>query len=104
MRSSRDLVEAAFDGDIDGVKDWIEKGYDAESSDGHDHTALSEAAVQVCAALSSAPRTRSLQHKLESRAMDSPFLVFLAAASLLVRPHTVNHLLHASPVAVGSSY
>jgi hypothetical protein len=40
------LVEAAFDGDLDELKSWIEKGYYIESIDGRKHTALSEAACQ----------------------------------------------------------
>lgn len=45
-RNSADMVEAAFDGELDVVKDWIEKGYDLESVDGHKNTALGEAAAQ----------------------------------------------------------
>lgn len=40
------MVDAACDGDIDEVKSWLEKGYDLESTDGHRHTSLSEAANQ----------------------------------------------------------
>ncbi len=45
-RNSVDMVEAAFDGDLEGVKKWLEKGFWLESTDPHDHTALSEAACQ----------------------------------------------------------
>ena len=45
-RNSLEMVEAAFDGEIDVVKEWIEKGYDIESVDGHDNTSLGEAAAQ----------------------------------------------------------
>lgn len=44
VRNSKDLVECAFDGDLDGINSWIEKGYHIESVDGRKHTALSEAA------------------------------------------------------------
>ena len=45
-RNSTQLVEAAFDGDLDEMKSWIDKGYHIESTDGRKHTALSEAACQ----------------------------------------------------------
>ena len=45
-RNSLQLVEAAFDGDLDGIKDWIDKGFHIESCDGRKHTALSECACQ----------------------------------------------------------
>ena len=41
--NSKDLVECAFDGDMDGILSWIEKGYHIESTDGRKHTGLSEA-------------------------------------------------------------
>ena len=37
-------MECAFDGDMEGILSWIEKGYHIESVDGRKHTALSEAA------------------------------------------------------------
>ena len=46
IRNSTDLVEAAFDGDLDEVKSQIQKGFHLESYDGRKHTALSEAACQ----------------------------------------------------------
>jgi len=46
VRVSLQLVEAAFDGDLEEVKSWLEKGYHLESMDGRKHTALSEAACQ----------------------------------------------------------
>ena len=46
IRNSLQLVEAAFDGDLDEMKNWIDKGYHLESTDGRKHTALSEAACQ----------------------------------------------------------
>lgn len=46
IRNSQDLVEAAFDGDLDEVKNQIQKGFHLESYDGRKHTALSEAACQ----------------------------------------------------------
>ena len=46
IRNSPQLVEAAFDGELDDMKNWIEKGYHLESQDGRKHTALSEAASQ----------------------------------------------------------
>ena len=46
VRNSPQLVEAAFDGDLDEIKSWIDKGFHIESSDGRKHTALSEAASQ----------------------------------------------------------
>ena len=42
--NSKDLVECGFDGDMDGILSWVEKGYHIESTDGRKHTALSEAA------------------------------------------------------------
>jgi ankyrin repeat protein len=39
-------VEAAFDGDFEELRNWIQKGYHIESVDGRKHTALSEAASQ----------------------------------------------------------
>ena len=45
-RNSIALVEAAFDGDLDEIKKEIDKGYHLESTDGHKHTALSEASAQ----------------------------------------------------------
>jgi ankyrin repeat protein len=41
--NSKDLVECGFDGDLEGILSWIEKGYHIESVDGRKHTALSEA-------------------------------------------------------------
>ena len=46
VRNSTQLVEAAFDGDLEEVKSWLDKGYHFESVDGRKHTALSEAACQ----------------------------------------------------------
>jgi hypothetical protein len=46
VRNSTKLVEAGFDGDLDELKEWIDKGYHIESTDGRKHTALSEAACQ----------------------------------------------------------
>jgi hypothetical protein len=46
IRNSPQLVEAAFDGELDEMKSIIEKGYHIESFDGRKHTALSEAASQ----------------------------------------------------------
>jgi ankyrin repeat protein len=45
-RNSIELVEAAFDNDMDTVVSCLDKNYDLESEDGHAHTALSEAASQ----------------------------------------------------------
>jgi ankyrin repeat protein len=46
VRNSPQLVEAAFDGDMDELKSWIDKGFHIESTDGRKHTGLSEAASQ----------------------------------------------------------
>ena len=46
VRNSIQLVEAAFDGDMEEMVSWIDKGYHIESCDGRKHTALSEAACQ----------------------------------------------------------
>jgi hypothetical protein len=46
IRNSQQLVDAAFDGDMDEVKSWIEKGYHFESCDGRKFTALSEASAE----------------------------------------------------------
>ena len=45
-RNSIQLVEAAFDGDLDELKNWLEKGFHLESIDNRKHTSLSEAACQ----------------------------------------------------------
>ncbi len=45
-RNQKKMCEAAFEGDLDEVKSWLEKGYDLESKDAHDHTSLSEAAAK----------------------------------------------------------
>lgn len=45
-RHSAKLVEAAFDGEVDEVTSWLEKGYYVDSCDGRKNTALSEAACQ----------------------------------------------------------
>ncbi len=46
VRNSIQLVEAAFDGEMEEMVSWIDKGYHIESCDGRKHTALSEAACQ----------------------------------------------------------
>jgi ankyrin repeat protein len=45
-RNSLEIVEAAFDNDLDVVQKCLEKNYDIESADGHGHTSLSEASCQ----------------------------------------------------------
>lgn len=45
-RNNTQLVEAAFDNDMDTVLACLDKNYDLESEDGHAHTPLSEAASQ----------------------------------------------------------
>ena len=35
IRNSKELVEDAFEGDLEKVKGWLEKGYDIESKDAH---------------------------------------------------------------------
>uniref|UniRef100_K3X276 Dynein heavy chain ATP-binding dynein motor region domain-containing protein n=1 Tax=Globisporangium ultimum (strain ATCC 200006 / CBS 805.95 / DAOM BR144) TaxID=431595 RepID=K3X276_GLOUD len=45
-RNSLELVEAAFDNDLEGVKRRLNQNLDLESEDDHGHTALSEAACQ----------------------------------------------------------
>lgn len=46
IRNSTELVEAAFDGDLEQLQTLIAKGFHLESTDGRKHTALSEAASQ----------------------------------------------------------
>jgi hypothetical protein len=46
IRNSLKLVEAAFDGELEVLKEWVDKGYHFESLDGRKHTPLSEAASQ----------------------------------------------------------
>lgn len=46
VRNSVQLVEAAFDGDMDTILEWRDKGYSIESVDARKHTAISEAAAQ----------------------------------------------------------
>lgn len=43
-RNSEDMVEDAFEGDLEAVKGWLEKGYYIDSEDPRKHTAVSEAA------------------------------------------------------------
>uniref|UniRef100_H3HC08 Uncharacterized protein n=1 Tax=Phytophthora ramorum TaxID=164328 RepID=H3HC08_PHYRM len=45
-RNSTELVEAAFDNELETVVSCLDKNYGIESEDGHGHTALSEAACQ----------------------------------------------------------
>ncbi|KAG3026218.1 hypothetical protein PC121_g8713 [Phytophthora cactorum] len=45
-RNSTELVEAAFDNELDTVVSCLDKNYDIESEDGHGHTGLSEASCQ----------------------------------------------------------
>ncbi|ETL82893.1 hypothetical protein L917_17072 [Phytophthora nicotianae] len=45
-RNSTELVEAAFDNELDIVVSCLDKNYDIESEDGHGHTGLSEASCQ----------------------------------------------------------
>ncbi|CAM9094400.1 unnamed protein product [Ectocarpus sp. 4 AP-2014] len=45
-RISKAMVEAAFDGELDEVKNWLDKGFHVESADGRGHTSISEAAAQ----------------------------------------------------------
>ncbi|CAM9382190.1 unnamed protein product, partial [Discosporangium mesarthrocarpum] len=45
-RNAPQLVEAAFDGELEEVKKWLDKGFHIESADGRGHTAVSEAAAQ----------------------------------------------------------
>ncbi|CAM9380746.1 unnamed protein product [Chrysoparadoxa australica] len=46
IRNSPELVEAAFDGEIEEVKKWLDKGFHVESKDGRGHTGVSEAGSQ----------------------------------------------------------
>ena len=46
VRNSIELVEAAFDGNLEEVQRWIGLGYHIESTDGRKNSALSEAAAQ----------------------------------------------------------
>lgn len=46
VRNSIPLVEAAFDGELEEVIDWIEKGFYLDSNDLGKHSALSEASCQ----------------------------------------------------------
>ena len=45
-KNSKDLVEAGFDGELDEIKTFVDKGFHIDSEDGRSHTALSEAAAQ----------------------------------------------------------
>jgi hypothetical protein len=42
----QDLVEAAFDGELEEVTKWVDQGYSCDSTDGRNHSAISEAACQ----------------------------------------------------------
>jgi hypothetical protein len=46
IRNSEDLVEDAFEGDLDAVKGYIDKGFYIDSVDPRKHSGLSEASVQ----------------------------------------------------------
>eukprot|EP00943_MAST-04B_sp_MAST-4B-sp1_P001439 g1439.t1 len=46
VRNSKKMVESAFEGNINEVKEYLDQGYSIESTDAHDHTALSEAAAK----------------------------------------------------------
>lgn len=46
IRNSPQMVEAGFDGDMDVILEWRDKGYSLDSVDGRKHTTLSEAACQ----------------------------------------------------------
>jgi hypothetical protein len=46
IRNSADLVEDAFEGDLDAVKGYIDKGFYIDSVDARKHSGLSEASVQ----------------------------------------------------------
>jgi ankyrin repeat protein len=46
VRNSKKMVEHAFEGEINKVKAFLDQGYSIESTDAHDHTALSEAAAK----------------------------------------------------------
>ena len=45
-RNSEEMVEDAFDGELEKVKAFLEQGFDLESTDAHLNTALNEAASQ----------------------------------------------------------
>jgi ankyrin repeat protein len=45
-KNSPQMAEEAFDGELEEVQKLITQGYHVDSCDGHDHTALSEAAAQ----------------------------------------------------------
>jgi ankyrin repeat protein len=45
-RNQKKMCEAAFEGNLEEVQGWLEKGYDVESVDAHEHTSLSEAAAK----------------------------------------------------------
>ena len=45
-RNQKKMCEAAFEGELEEVQGWLEKGYDLESTDAHNHTPLSEAAAK----------------------------------------------------------
>ena len=67
-RNSVKLVEAAFDGEWDELKEYLDKGYSLDSEDPHGHTALSEAAckghkdiVEKLIELGADPNTKSDQ-------------------------------------------
>jgi|EP00505_MAST-04D_sp_SCG-Rhode-Island_P003927 ankyrin repeat protein len=46
FRNSKKLVEAAFEGDMKEVQEYLNQGYSIESFDAHNHTAISEAAAK----------------------------------------------------------
>ncbi len=47
VRNSKDLVEAAFDGDMGEIQAWIDKGFHIESTDGRKHSGLSEGVTHL---------------------------------------------------------
>lgn len=46
QRPNQDLVEAGFDGELEVIQAFLDKGYYLESADVHGHTVFSEAACQ----------------------------------------------------------
>lgn len=91
VRNSTQLVEAAFDGELDEVKNWIEKGYHIESCDGRKHTALSEASCQG--------QLHVVEYLLEQganpNALSDTNRSPLWRAAFSGHVHVVEHLLHA---------
>ncbi|CAM9139931.1 unnamed protein product [Scytosiphon promiscuus] len=88
-RNSVAMVEAAFDGELDEVKNWLDKGFHIESADGRGHTSISEAAAQghesvICLLLAEGANPNALNDNGRSPLWRSCYNGHVAAVRLLL--------------------